>query len=585
MIGTALALELLRMGRSVIPLGVDHKRPTIQSWAEYSTRRMTETEVRQFFRDNSQVGLVCGEISGTLEVIDFDTLGLGSAPHYKQWIELLREYGYDKLIDLLAVAQTPSGGYHVYLECPAGVQGNTKIAETEVHVHGEPDCLIESRGEGGYVVAVGCPGYKWIQHGMSSIPVITKEDRAMLWDCARSLNKRIEAPKIPYEPKEKQRYDVNGKRPGDVYNENVYPEEILNKIGWELGRIRGDRMEVVRPGKKDGGISGTVTQSVPRVFYPFSSNAYPFEPFHSYTAFHMFTILEYGGDFSSAARAAAEKFNLPKASPPKPEAVIPVSGNPGFNPQPLDTFDPNETMKYGICGKYVPLQELTLIEGTAGEGKTTLVIAIASGGSVGKCLLTQEDVEPFKTLILTTEGRGGAYHKRAKEFRGDPSMISIEQSDTILDKKGIDTVFGCMVDRGFKLLVLDPVWDYKPGDVNILDENQTAAWAKTIQRRAEKHNVAVILVNHFAKFMAGKQMHELGRHNGGLYRKARSGICVFTDPENKRLKAMRHSKPNFEGGWLVNLGMEWNRCGLMEFYRPGEVEDGFIDDFMKGKRK
>jgi hypothetical protein len=68
------ALDYLHMGFSIIPLRSRDKVPAIPSWKEYQDRLPTENEVKAWFTDESlNVGIICGNVSGGLVVVDFDS--------------------------------------------------------------------------------------------------------------------------------------------------------------------------------------------------------------------------------------------------------------------------------------------------------------------------------------------------------------------------------------------------------------------------------------------------------------------------------------------------------------------------------
>ena len=68
-----MALEMVRAGKSIIPIQPKGKKPAIPSWEEYQNRIATEDEVRAWFRKNPSINiaLVCGEVSG-LVAVDVD---------------------------------------------------------------------------------------------------------------------------------------------------------------------------------------------------------------------------------------------------------------------------------------------------------------------------------------------------------------------------------------------------------------------------------------------------------------------------------------------------------------------------------
>ena len=68
------AEEYLKAQLSVIPTKED-KLPALPSWKPYQSKRIAEDEVEALFSGANVKGLaiICGAISGGLEVIDVDT--------------------------------------------------------------------------------------------------------------------------------------------------------------------------------------------------------------------------------------------------------------------------------------------------------------------------------------------------------------------------------------------------------------------------------------------------------------------------------------------------------------------------------
>lgn len=70
-------LELARgyrdAGISVIPIRVDgSKAPAVATWKPFQSRLATDAELQAWFQRPAGIALVCGRVSGGLEVIDFD---------------------------------------------------------------------------------------------------------------------------------------------------------------------------------------------------------------------------------------------------------------------------------------------------------------------------------------------------------------------------------------------------------------------------------------------------------------------------------------------------------------------------------
>ena len=68
------ATMYLDQGYSVIPLRLDNKKPALNSWLEYQTRRPTDEEVYRWFGGSAKrnIGIITGAVSG-LCVVDLDS--------------------------------------------------------------------------------------------------------------------------------------------------------------------------------------------------------------------------------------------------------------------------------------------------------------------------------------------------------------------------------------------------------------------------------------------------------------------------------------------------------------------------------
>ena len=142
-----VAQAYLAAGLSVIPIRADgSKKTSLTTWKEYQQRLAMPDEVRNWWgKPGLGIAIVCGRISKGLEVLDFETQQI-----FAGWARLMVPRWLPSL-DRLPQIQTPSGGMHVYYRT-AIIAGNTKLARDE-----RGETLIETRGEGGYVVAPGSP--------------------------------------------------------------------------------------------------------------------------------------------------------------------------------------------------------------------------------------------------------------------------------------------------------------------------------------------------------------------------------------------------------------------------------------------
>jgi len=105
-------------------------------------------------------------------------------------------------------------------------------------------------------------------------------------------------------------------RPGDVFNEKVSWEEILEPHGWKARGAEGNVRHWTRPGKSHG-VSATTgfcsTDTRPDCFYSFSDapEIAPLEAQKAYSKFEAYTFLEHDGDFSAATSALVRQGYTP----------------------------------------------------------------------------------------------------------------------------------------------------------------------------------------------------------------------------------------------------------------------------------
>ena len=69
------ATAYLRAGLCALPARAAQKRPTVPTWKTYQTRLPSEAEIDRWFADAEAVCLICGAVSGNLEMLDFDLGG------------------------------------------------------------------------------------------------------------------------------------------------------------------------------------------------------------------------------------------------------------------------------------------------------------------------------------------------------------------------------------------------------------------------------------------------------------------------------------------------------------------------------
>lgn len=315
------ALSYIKYGLSVIPTKLN-KRPVLKQWKPYQKKIPTAKEITNWFEKSGLcVAVICGEVSGNLELLDFDAYG----ESYEQWCSLVKKEN-PELFKKLVIETSQNKGLHVIYRSEAQIQGNQKLAQKGVPVSGASEYeykgkmyesnlygdkwyivpgLIETRGEGGYFLCTPSSGYTLVQNDFSKIPFVSIDERNTLLDAARSLNEWI--PEIF----EKDRnVEKQGGRPGDDFNNKGNVIEILESHGWKKtgrsGNVQGGSIaeHYLRPGKSKGQSASLIDD---KIFYVFTSNGAPFQNEKAYSPFAVYALLEHSGNYSEAAKVLVQQ--------------------------------------------------------------------------------------------------------------------------------------------------------------------------------------------------------------------------------------------------------------------------------------
>ena len=291
----------LSAGLSPVPIKIKDKYPSmLREWRSYMKRQPTEQEISLWnvYRNSQEYGcgLICGAVSGNLEVIDFDNYLNNAEQVFNEYTSIPEVHAI--ISAGLVIETTPSGGYHLFYRCE-NFEGNQKLAKEK------NTAVIETRGEGGLIVTAPTKGYEVVAGDLCNIPTISAEERNTLIDYARAFN----VPDITPAPAPRATTTAatpsDDQRPGDFYNDNLAGDipAVLTSAGWQ--HLGGKNWR--RPGKKDG-VSATLGHVAPDTFYCFTSNGHPFEENHAYKPFTVFALLEHNGDFSAAARDLVARY-------------------------------------------------------------------------------------------------------------------------------------------------------------------------------------------------------------------------------------------------------------------------------------
>lgn len=300
------AKGFIKKGISVV--ATDANKRAIVSWKAYQDRLPSAAELEGQFNSEKARGLavICGKVSGNLEVIDVDVKYDTTGTLFENLMTCIHDLS-PALSDKLMVVQTRSGGYHIYYRCDE-IQGNQKLAQrpaTIEEVANNPNekvlVLIETRGEGGYVVAPPSDGYKKISG--ETIQTITVSEREALLEVCRSFNQYIvEQPKPTAARSVTENYAIT---PWEDYNRRGIDHMVttLEKHGWTIVAQKHDKIIFKRPGNTESKTSGDFSHEH-NLFTVFTTSSI-FEPLKGYRPAAVYTMLEHSGDFRAAARGLA----------------------------------------------------------------------------------------------------------------------------------------------------------------------------------------------------------------------------------------------------------------------------------------
>jgi hypothetical protein len=305
------AVTLLRTGFSTIPIG-EGKRPAMGKWEKYQTQRPTEDELATLFHESKGTlgwAVICGPVSGGLEVLDFD-----DPDTYEKWHALVTD---EKLLpEDLPIIKTPKG-WHIYLKRQEPGR-NRRLALRPIATGKK--VLVETRGDGGYVVTAGSPPFchpdkkvGWEQVGGTDIEkwgkvkVVDDPTYQALIAYAVGFNEDpgLKIPESKHRSPPRQHGET---RPGDEFNQRARWIDILGPHGWVPCKQQGDVQFWTRPGKKKGisASTGFCGNGEKDNLFVFSSST-NLEMGRSIDKFGAHVQLNHGGDFAAAAKELGEQ--------------------------------------------------------------------------------------------------------------------------------------------------------------------------------------------------------------------------------------------------------------------------------------
>lgn len=302
------ALQFANQGICTVPVATDgSKRPGLAKWEQYQKQLPTVEELQKWFSNAQGVGVICGKVSGNLEMIELEGRAVADKLHI-EIAEIAKNSGLEELwnkINSGYVETTPSGGLHWLYRVNGNAKGNTKLARRPGE-NGGIEVLAETRGEGGFVIVSPTNGTchpsggKWqiLIGSPDSIPTLSESERDALYSLFTIFDQIPKPEHLAEEIKTKHDEHLT---PGDDYNAKVTWSQILEPLGWAKVYSKGESIAWRRPGKNEG-VSATTNFNGNDKLYVFSTSTI-FDAERSYSKFAAYAKIEHNDDFRAAASA------------------------------------------------------------------------------------------------------------------------------------------------------------------------------------------------------------------------------------------------------------------------------------------
>lgn len=340
------AHDYLAEGFNPLPLR-NNKAPMLSVGHTYLYEPVKDEDIDRLFSRAEKIGIACGDVSGGFECLDFD--GKGGKPIGEIFAKFMADQYVQNIVSMnnLPVAQTPSGGFHIYYRHPELKQPSHHLATWS-----DGTVMIETRAHGSYVATIPSNGYKQLS-GSSLVEVsrIDRDERDKLLSVAASLTELVVT---------KTLRTVGGKWPEKFdtdtawgrYNEEELDEmkQILTDNGWVFVRKRNDDVEYwLRPGKEpdEEGWSATIGQCH-NMFYCFTDSVAGFIKKTAYTPLDILIHYKFNGDKVAAIQSLEQRYGIRHYKPP--EVIVPPEPPPadGTVQFPIEVF-PDPLPQFITC--------------------------------------------------------------------------------------------------------------------------------------------------------------------------------------------------------------------------------------------
>lgn len=526
------AKKLIPHGLSVLPVNPGVKVPDAK-WKDWQSSIMALEDVESLF-NGKEIGIICGQVSGGLECLDFD-----EPEAFDEWKSYVEDHDMGELLTSCYIQKTPSGGWHVVYRADK-VQGNTKLAQAVIG----RKARIETRGEGGYFKCYPSKGYQAKNRNLYDLPKLTPEQQSYFWTFAKFCCKAIKQKECGLATP-----GSDPDSPGNDFVKRESWDNILIPHGWTKAHTKGDITYWVRPGKKKkDGISAS-TGYKGDYLYVFSTST-QFDSERAYNKFAVYAFLNHGGNFTEAARTLHQNgFGKQDLSPkyhsedqlrtnPNPPAVT------GITVQQFDETFKEVEPEY-LVEPYLRKGKAILLDADGGTGKTTIAAALAAWLSQGWSMMGSYNGPPVNTLYLHRhEDENDEIHTVFVRNGGDPKRIFYitREANWFPTKQGCIELERTIRELNIGNVVIDPLFSFLaalPNSRDLMKDQMAVYTALDPLMDVYAHTGAVgVHLRHTVKGQVDKAASELGMGSQGFRNRHRGQLVMRYHPDKEQYRGV-----------------------------------------------
>lgn len=276
---------------SVVTVG-EQKKPN-QEWKILQTQKQSREQlIESINRSSTQAFGFMGGFD-FLECVDIDTKVFSTQIEKDEFWNEYYQTLKDSIVDFedkFAVYVTRSGGFHILYKSKR-VVGNTDIAKLKGH----KECLIETRGTGGYIFAY--PNKRYAKKTYFEIEFVTDADRETLWNISKSYNYIQEKPEEP--KKDKKIYSADEITPWQDFNDKTDIWSVIQEDFFVPSNGQKKKHYLIKRHGSEAAHSGYVFRDSGCMFLFTTATIYPHEKLVS--PFAAYTYKYHNGDFKAAS--------------------------------------------------------------------------------------------------------------------------------------------------------------------------------------------------------------------------------------------------------------------------------------------